>query len=576
MEYLLLFIGAASFLFSIVLLFSTLFKERLSVLFFSLLVLFGGVSLTNQFALLRSLFNPFYYFQFQHLLEQPEQVIHPLFIPVPYIAAIFVLFLSVLLMKTKQSALKGEKDASPFNDGRVSKINPTFAVASKFEWRKYQREGIVKRFTIIILMLIAVSFIFISISKQQLHDQYIERTEDSISSLNKFISDDKQRINNAKKMIEALEQKEEPLTAGEEDLKATAEAEVIGYNEFLPYTLSRLERAEQELDAYLQGDWGIIYENWLEELTLWWKDPHYDFNVKTTRVGLSDFTYLASIQEKEWLMEHQLEPVHIRLGFPFTWTIYDEFTSPIDQLQWDQDTRKIDNTGLFYVYTFFSTPSYLVLFVLLVFLLGAGLAAEKGNKRTLTFLLTQPLTKRNIFLSKTWVSMITAVAIAILSILSMVLIGTVVNRFGDWKFPVLHYDPPSIVDTANYTGFSAIEGGFHFMYMGRYLFETGGLFLAGLIFLIALSLFFSLLFKNTMSTVLTTLLVTFGLYFVSTLETISAFAHWMPFTYLNVGKIANGELAAVLGNEAITTTPGIISLLGATIILIVVGQRVRP
>src|SRR5690625_7739877 len=81
----------------------------------------------------------------------------------------------------------------------------------------------------------------------------------------------------------------------------------------------------------------------------------------------------------------------------------------------------------------------------------------------------------------------------------MILLGTLFNRFGDLKYPILFYDPPSLVEQENYSGFVANEGGFHFITMGKYLLETGSLFLVGVIFLIALSLFLSLIFLQSMT-----------------------------------------------------------------------------
>ena len=162
---------------------------------------------------------------------------------------------------------------------------------------------------------------------------------------------------------------------------------------------------------------------------------------------------MASIEEKEWMIEHGLEPVHTLILGHYTWTIYDKFISPVEQLKWNQDTRKVEKTGLFYVYTFFTTYSYLILAGLLVFVLGAGMTSEKGIKRTLTFLQTQPLTKSVDFYGED--RHFYVVDRCHLSVFDFVygLLGTVGDRFGDWKFPVLYYDSPSVVDSANYSGF---------------------------------------------------------------------------------------------------------------------------
>lgn len=571
--YMILFLGAASVAFSLVLLFSTLFKDRLIVLFSALITLFGGVYVTNQFTVLQSVSNPFLYFNFQSFIEEQGQLSHPLFLAIPYVIALLILLITTILQKQKHSEEKGKSDLLPFDKGLVSKKESLFSTISMFEWRKLKREGQVKRFTIIILLLIIGGYAVITLSTHQLREQYIARTEQSISNANEQISNDKQIIENSEEVLDELDKRESSLTGDEEMLKEIAEGEVLGYSESLSRRLGELERTENELGAYKQGNWMPVYESWQEELAKWWKDPLYESNYPTEKSGggLSDITFQASTEKIEWMMEHELQPVHNSYFLPYTWTIHDKFISPMDQLKWYQDLRKIDNTGLFYVYTLFTTPSYLILMGLLVFLLGIGMTAEKGVKRTLTFLTTQPVRISGIYLSKTWISMLLAISIAVGSLFMMVLTGIIGNRFGDWKFPVLHYDPVRLVEAENYTGFLADEGGFHFMYMGKFLLETGALFLMGLLFLIAISHFFSLFFKHSMSSLFATFIVAVSGYAVSAFTPLSSIAHWSPFTYLNVGKIANGELAIVLENEEVTTISGVVALLVGTVILIGIG-----
>ena len=62
-----------------------------------------------------------------------------------------------------------------------------------------------------------------------------------------------------------------------------------------------------------------------------------------------------------------------------------------------------------------------------------------------------------------------------------------------------------------------------------------------------------------MGALLTTLIVAVGGYVVSTSSLLVSVAQWSPFTYFNVGKIANGESAAVLANESISTMPRVLS-----------------
>lgn len=281
-------------------------------------------------------------------------------------------------------------------------------------------------------------------------------------------------------------------------------------------------------------------------------------NVATERIGLSDFTYAASIREKELMVERQLQPV---LPVEYVTTIFDRFPNPVDRIDWNRKTQKIDNTGLFYVYIFFDTYIYLLLIGLLVFLFGIGFTAEKGRKRTLTFLVTQPLSRLNIIVGKTGISLVITFFIAIGSILLMILLGTIGNRFGDWNFPILFYE------TVN------SEGEVHFISMGRYLIECAALFLGATVFLLILSFLMSLFFNNTMSTLAATLVVAIGGYLMSGSSVLSTLSHLSPFTYLNIGKIVNGEVAALLVNQSIQTPLGLGVFTISSIILLGLGMK---
>src|SRR5690625_8027293 len=97
--------------------------------------------------------------------------------------------------------------------------------------------------------------------------------------------------------------------------------------------------------------------------------------------------------------------------------------------------------------------------------------------------------------------------------------------------------------------------------MGKYLLETGSLFLVGVIFLIALSLFLSLIFRQSMTVFVLTVIMSIGGYHVGSMTKLYSIAHFLPFTYLYVGKNANAVLAIESENEVLTMTMGVDALL---------------
>src|SRR5690625_3786626 len=91
------------------------------VLFLSLTTFIGGIYVTNQFSAIQVKGNPFYYFTIDSIIENQQQIDSLLFMTVPYICAIFLLLLSILFQRYKQSASKGGRDLSPYGQGAVSK-----------------------------------------------------------------------------------------------------------------------------------------------------------------------------------------------------------------------------------------------------------------------------------------------------------------------------------------------------------------------------------------------------------------------------------------------------------------------
>ncbi|MFD0954260.1 hypothetical protein [Virgibacillus natechei] len=84
-------------------------------------------------------------------------------------------------------------------------------------------------------------------------------------------------------------------------------------------------------------------------------------------------------------------------------------------------------------------------------------------------------------------------------------------------------------------------------------------------------MFFSLFTQNTVATFIQTALATAGGYFLTTMSSVSEVSHFLPFTYLNAGKITNGELATVLNNSSIQPLLGIGVLVASSFLLLSAG-----
>ena len=105
-----------------------------------------------------------------------------------------------------------------------------------------------------------------------------------------------------------------------------------------------------------------------------------------------------------------------------------------------RENRKIDNSGLFILHLYFNQYFYFIPMMLFLFLFGAGFSSEKGKRATLQFLKTQPIAEKKVYLGKGIQATVTALFSNLGLFAFVILIATIFNRFGDWHYPILHYD----------------------------------------------------------------------------------------------------------------------------------------
>ncbi|WAA09867.1 ABC transporter permease subunit [Fervidibacillus albus] len=567
-QWYILFLSVVSFSFAIVILVSVILSNRIGVLFTSVLLILSGVFMTNHFDVLQNHLNPFYYYNLREWIERPKELSQLKNVWILFLYSVLIFFVCLFLQK--RTALLNNQSVSkrPFRKGNTIRSAKGFKAIFLFEFRKHIRQGYIKPMIFVMTIFIIVAYIFISLEVAERKKEMISSTKTNIE----FIEDelistfDENKLEEYAETIRILESKK-TLTEDEKLELQTAKDNFVYYEEQLEIDKTLLQQEKDMLQAY-EEDWRTYYDYWIYQNKLW--KGEITLPDREYERYLSFFTYAASIEEKEILKRKGLEPV---LPSDTLYSIYDYDyeTNPVKRLERINESRKIDNTGLFYVYTFISTFVYFVPIFLLLFLFGTGFSKEKGKKRPLHFLYTQPVSKERMYTAKFIVSIVLSISFFLGIIFFMTIIGTIGNRFGDWEFPILHYDADVDVKSASYSGTVTSEGGFHFINMGDYLVENVLLIITGLIFLITLALFLSNFVKNYVHLIVLTTGISIAGYFVSTMDKFSHFTHLLPFAYLNSGKIINGEIATVLNNNAIGLSSGFMVLLFSTLILYFIG-----
>lgn len=555
-----LFICACIFAFSLHFLISTWVRNSFGALMITGLILILGFFATDLYGSLQSVFNPFYYFHIPQILSKIPQSLDWL-IPLGALIWSFLLVtLSIKLPEKELSLFGSSENKNPYRRGQTRKSNNAVWTINVLEWRKIRRNGLLKQLYIILSLLVVFGYFVVTEQAKEKESSYLEE----------LVTIAERNINEAAPSIKgSIERVEEELKLAEEAddefLIDFYTKEIEESENLIASFWDYLEDVKATIVLYKNNNWLAFQKFLLDQNEEFKKIDEIAQGPKT----ISKFTIDVSIAEKEWLIEHNIQPV---FGGAFIPTIHDNWQDePEWKKDWEETNQKIDNSGLFSLYLYFDKYFYFIPMLLFLFLLGAGFASEKGKKATLQLLKTQPITENNIFTGKT----IQATLIALLSSLGLItliiLTGTVFNRFGDWDYPILRYVSKRFMSTTEFTGIRTFEGGGYFISLGNYLVESMTLFLIATLFLISLSIFLSLFLKSQMGVLATTILIGVVGYVGSNMLLIDK-AHLSPFTYLNIPKIINGEFSALLNNPSITFQNGMMMLFASILILYFIGH----
>lgn len=551
--------------FSLCMMLSVWLKNTFTLNIVLFLILLAGLTITQSVPVLQTAFNPFYLFQFQQISEGVPRTTDWLYLASAILWSCGFLTLAIRLQEKESSAFQRSTSHSPFAKGGIRKRSVALTSVLLFEWRKLQRKGMFQKVIILLVLFTGMGYWGISQLTEQKEEAYLEKLHEMTVTLeNNDIPLMEQSLAAAKEAEQAVEKDEDELTIG------NSSSQVPQLESMLTFFTDWKNKAEGAIAGYQAGDWNAFYEyqlfiNQLDNDEL----DYLGVGGSHTVLSIGQFTIDVGLAEKQWLLEHSVQPV---LSGEYTQTMHTAagWATEKERLAWEEENRKIDDSALFSFYLFFENYIYFVPLALLLFVLASGFAAERGKKRTLDFLKTQPLTSRTIFMGKTLHSFVVATISSISLFGLLLLVGTLFNRFGDWNYPVLYYDAKSVALAADYTGMLSGELGFHFIPLGTYLVNSTVLFLFILMFFLALANFLSLFFKNTFTSFALTLLLGLGGFVISKYY-LTGVAEWSPFTYLQTNKIANGEMGTLMNLQNLNVMSGSLVLLSSTVLLLLVG-----
>ncbi|MBD7984078.1 hypothetical protein H9649_05760 [Sporosarcina sp. Sa2YVA2] len=558
-----LFFAAGTLVFSFIMLLSSQMKSSFSVLVMTGFVGAVGYSLTLMIEGLQGFWNPFHLLNISKIVSETVAGSFWLF-PVSTIVWSLLILAAAFALPEGEKGLFGVSDVKkPFDDGRTRHVR---AVRNSilFEWRKLKRQGSLRQSVIILGLFAVIGCFLLGQISQKKEEEAIAGIDGSITFFKDTVMPEYES------QLKALEEeKAEAEMSGDESIdNEYIDVNLAFYEALLAFSKEELANEEMGKRAYEQEDWQAFYQYqlYLNKRNSGEIASEYHNWI----LGESSYVMLeASKAEKEWLMKHDIQPIISGVEIP---TIYESWGDKERKKRHAERNRKVDNNGLFSLYLYFDNFVYFIPMLLLLFVFGAGFAGEKGKRPTIQTLQTLPVAMRSVFLGKVTTTVLVGISGLVGIFAFVLLVGTLFNRFGDWYYPIFYYNSPKVVEAEGYTGMRALEGGFDFMPLGEYMLSGVALSVCIFLFLIALVHLLGIFIPRAFVVYsFVGLICGFG-YFLS--DKLGDYAQFSPFTYLDIGRIVNGEVATVLNNPGVSVLNGCLVLLGVAVLLVGVAYVV--
>lgn len=557
-----LFFTAGALVFSFIMLLSTQLKNSFSVLIMTGFIGVVGFSVTLMNEGLQGFWNPFHLLNISTIVSETVAGSFWLF-PVSAIIWSLLILATAIALPDGEKGLFGASDVKkPFDGGKTRRVQAV-RNSTLFEWRKLKRQGSLKQSIIILGLFAIIGCFLLGQISQKKEAEYIAAEDETLATYRDTVIPDNER------QLDTLDkEKAEAEKSGDEESIRYYEDALQQWESMLAHYRDVLAKYETGKRAYEQKDWQAYnqFQLYKNRLTL----GEFDVGSMSQVMGSQSYVSLeASKAEKEWLIKHEIRPI---ISGTMISTIYDSFSDKEKKKEHVEWNRKVDNNGLFSLYLYFDNFVYFIPMLLLLFVAGAGFAGEKGKRPTIQTLQTQPVEMRSVFFGKVTTAVLVGIPGLVGIFMFVLLVGTLFNRFGDWYYPIFHYNSKKVVEAEGYTGMRALEGGFDFMPLGEYVLSGVALAVCIFLFLVALVHLLGIFIPRAFVVYsLLGLICGFG-YLLS--DKLGEYAQFSPFTYLDIGRIVNGEVATVLNNPGVTVLNGCLVLGGAAVLLVGVGYGV--
>lgn len=423
----------------------------------------------------------------------------------------------------------------------------------------YELKKITRSYSYFELIFVIFIIVLIShISMENLDNVNIKNrlyTFSKIKILEEVVSSDNKKIEELEQFKEKLTDKDE-LDEVDEKIEHYKKENIQLLKKKKLYSIEKNAFEENNRDVFNKN----IFKLYSERIPPDFSGEGFEFNPKKPS-NLSEFSKVISYEYIKEINKRKIRPI---LGQDFLISKYDVPINSYIKDYYEKTSTPYTHDGLYSIYR--GNNQYGLSFVIMIlsFLyLSGGYTLDKEFNNNINLLYSQPV-KRQVYQDKKYILYISgAFIITITFELIWILIGTIMDGFGQLNYPIVYYD--RISDFIYKTG-ADFNGYFSFIDIKDYILRNTIMIIFNMIFILSLYNLISI-FVNKKSKVIgwTILFYILGLSITRKISS-ELVMSLSPFAYINTASVADGSIRVVMNNDKISLISGVISCSIFTII----------
>ena len=283
--------------------------------------------------------------------------------------------------------------------------------------------------------------------------------------------------------------------------------------------------------------------------------------------NVSEFAFITSFERVKELKARNITPI---LQTERQDTAYDEYIDSYEERVGKKYDQPLTHSGLYSVFRMnkdYYLSYILLIFVAIFFCGGYTYETEAGNQ--LIFLYTEPIDRRKYHYTKILSSLLYSTIFLIVFYLGIVMFGWLSEGLGDWNYPILHYD---YIAENIYKQGEKFEGTYHFINLSSYILRVIVISVFSIGFIASLTTFISLKLKQKNYVIFAAIIISLIGVFVARFINVDLIKIFLPFTYLDVGAVADGSIKIIHNSNRLTMFMGICVLSLWSILLTALGM----